>query len=135
MAPPIHSHFVRPADVTYRITTQSGRTVVCTGDHPFLTSSGMVEAQNLDPALGFLQARLDVGFQNLLFGQLGPRALALARPRALEEHVGLLAGQLQLRLGLLQLEAGLVDFVVSRALSCIGVDAGVLPRWGEGKEE
>jgi len=30
--------------------------------------------------------------------------------------------------------AGLVDFVVSRALSCIGVDAGVLPRWGEGKE-
>jgi len=31
--------------------------------------------------------------------------------------------------------SGLVDFVVSRALSCIGVDAGVLPRWGEGKEE
>jgi 4-hydroxy-3-polyprenylbenzoate decarboxylase len=30
--------------------------------------------------------------------------------------------------------SGLVDFVVSRALSCIGVDAGVLPRWGEGKE-
>ncbi len=30
---------------------------------------------------------------------------------------------------------GLVDFVVSRALSCIGVDAGVLPRWGEGKED
>ena len=31
--------------------------------------------------------------------------------------------------------SGLVDFVVSRALSCIGVDAGILPRWGEGKEE
>jgi 4-hydroxy-3-polyprenylbenzoate decarboxylase len=31
--------------------------------------------------------------------------------------------------------SGLVDFVVSRALSCIGIDAGVLPRWGEGKEE
>ena len=31
--------------------------------------------------------------------------------------------------------SGLVDFVASRALSCIGVDAGVLPRWGEGKEE
>lgn len=30
--------------------------------------------------------------------------------------------------------SGLVDFVVSRALSCIGIDAGVLPRWGEGKE-
>jgi len=28
-----------------------------------------------------------------------------------------------------------VDFVVSRALSCIGIDARVLPRWGEGKEE
>jgi len=33
-----------------------------------------------------------------------------------------------------QTVAGLVDFVVSRALSCIGIDAGVLPRWGEGKE-
>jgi len=31
--------------------------------------------------------------------------------------------------------SGLVDFVVSRALSCIGIDAGVLPRWGERKEE
>ncbi|HEX8044087.1 flavin prenyltransferase UbiX [Candidatus Deferrimicrobium sp.] len=31
--------------------------------------------------------------------------------------------------------AGLVDFVGSRALSCIGIDAGVLPRWGEEKEE
>ncbi|HSE13951.1 MAG TPA: UbiX family flavin prenyltransferase, partial [Candidatus Deferrimicrobium sp.] len=31
--------------------------------------------------------------------------------------------------------SGLVDFVVSRALSCIGIDAGVLPAWGEGKEE
>ena len=27
----------------------------------------------------------------------------------------------------------LVDFVASRALSCIGVDAGVLPRWGDGE--
>jgi len=31
--------------------------------------------------------------------------------------------------------SALVDFVVSRALACIGVDAGVLPRWGEEKEE
>lgn len=31
--------------------------------------------------------------------------------------------------------SGLVDFVVSRALSCIGIDAGVLPAWGAGKEE
>ena len=31
--------------------------------------------------------------------------------------------------------SGLVDFVVSRALSCIGIDAGVLPKWGDGKEE
>ena len=28
----------------------------------------------------------------------------------------------------------LVDFVVSRALSRIGIDAGLLPRWGEGKQ-
>ena len=27
--------------------------------------------------------------------------------------------------------SGLVDFVASRALACVGVDAGVLPRWGE----
>jgi len=27
----------------------------------------------------------------------------------------------------------LVDFVASRALSCVGIDAGVLPRWGEGE--
>jgi len=27
--------------------------------------------------------------------------------------------------------SALVDFVASRALACIGVDAGVLPRWGE----
>jgi 4-hydroxy-3-polyprenylbenzoate decarboxylase len=27
--------------------------------------------------------------------------------------------------------SALVDFVASRALSCIGVEAGVLPRWGE----
>ena len=27
--------------------------------------------------------------------------------------------------------SGLVDFVASRALSCVGIDAGVLPRWGE----
>jgi len=33
-----------------------------------------------------------------------------------------------------QTVSGLVDFVVSRALSCIGIDAGILPRWGEGKE-
>jgi 4-hydroxy-3-polyprenylbenzoate decarboxylase len=31
--------------------------------------------------------------------------------------------------------SGLVEFVVSRALSCVGVDAGILPRWGEEKEE
>ena len=31
--------------------------------------------------------------------------------------------------------SALVDFVVSRALSCIGVDTGILPRWGEAKEE
>jgi 4-hydroxy-3-polyprenylbenzoate decarboxylase len=29
--------------------------------------------------------------------------------------------------------SALVDFVASRALSCIGIDAGVLPRWGEGE--
>ncbi|GAB4227741.1 MAG: UbiX family flavin prenyltransferase [Deltaproteobacteria bacterium] len=29
----------------------------------------------------------------------------------------------------------LVDFVAARALSCAGIDTGVLPRWGEGKEE
>ncbi|HEX9206482.1 MAG TPA: UbiX family flavin prenyltransferase [Candidatus Deferrimicrobiaceae bacterium] len=29
--------------------------------------------------------------------------------------------------------SALVDFVASRALSCIGVEAGVLPRWGEGE--
>jgi len=29
--------------------------------------------------------------------------------------------------------SGLVDFVVSRALTRIGIDAGVLPRWGEGE--
>ena len=28
----------------------------------------------------------------------------------------------------------LVDFVVSRALSRIGIDTGLLPRWGEGKQ-
>ncbi len=27
--------------------------------------------------------------------------------------------------------SALVDFVASRALACVGVDAGVLPRWGE----
>ncbi len=31
--------------------------------------------------------------------------------------------------------SALVDFVVSRALSCIGIETGVLPRWGEAKEE
>jgi 4-hydroxy-3-polyprenylbenzoate decarboxylase len=31
--------------------------------------------------------------------------------------------------------SALVDFVASRALSCIGVDAGVLPRWGDGEGE
>lgn len=31
--------------------------------------------------------------------------------------------------------ADMVDFVASRALSRIGVDAGVLPRWGEGAVE
>jgi 4-hydroxy-3-polyprenylbenzoate decarboxylase len=29
--------------------------------------------------------------------------------------------------------SALVDFVASRALSCVGIDAGVLPRWGEGE--
>jgi 4-hydroxy-3-polyprenylbenzoate decarboxylase len=29
--------------------------------------------------------------------------------------------------------SALVDFVASRALSCVGVDAAVLPRWGEGE--
>lgn len=29
--------------------------------------------------------------------------------------------------------SALVDFVASRALSCVGIDAGLLPRWGEGE--
>jgi len=31
--------------------------------------------------------------------------------------------------------SALVDFIAARALACAGLDAGILPRWGEGKEE
>jgi len=48
----IHSHFSRTTQShgkgVFRITSISGRTIVSTGDHPFLTQEGMITVCNLD---------------------------------------------------------------------------------------
>lgn len=48
----IYNHFVRMASAhnqgLFKITTLNGREIIATGDHPFLTQNGWVNAQNLD---------------------------------------------------------------------------------------